>query len=449
MDYIKIPYGMDLIIDASLSRDEKYPTSINDPHLIFSWKTTDILNNIFTAYLTASVKNKKILIKAKDYMKYVNKNTDYKFQLELSIKKDRRSAIKLIDVMIKKPIYETQIINKNKTNIEMDKINKENINDSIYIDVDKIEEEDLIIKYNILDNSINQNKFKSIWTIKNFSEDKYLNGRNEIRLRVKKDDLLIGLNKFYLELIDKNSDKYFKEFTYEKSIKPYGGSCIVTPSFGISLETNFTFIIENWISSSFPLIYSLKYSNNENILIDITNGGFFSNTYITNKIPVGYSINLYVTDIEGKYSKIPCTPKVSTNKNLPSMNEYLANTYILSNKILLMDIYETNKINAENDQDNINSKIQILNSLFDIMTDQQFLFEFNNIISQIIKLTKSNINIEKINNILNLLKMIIKKIDILIEDLIKIEKLYLIINNINSKLSEIKGKLIILFFKFI
>ena len=422
---------MDIKIDASLSRDEKYLFPVDDPLLLFSWSGPLILNNLFREYLIPSQKNKKLLIKGDDYMKYLQKDKDNYLTIKLIVKKDRRSAIKVMNIIIKKPVE----IDKNITD------------DLIFIELEKIEIEDIILKYSILGDSIDLMRFKNIWTVENFSEEKYLNGRNEIKLRVNKDDLLIGINVFSLKLIDKYTNNIFsKEFYFEKSKKPYGGNCIVSPSIGYSLYTNFTFSIENWKSISIPLSYSLKYSNSENILIDITNGGFFSDSYTTNEIPVGYQIYLFVTDREGKQNQFPCSPKVSVNKNLPSISEFINSIFDPSKKILLIDVYDTNKISKqiENEEDDTNSKIEVLNSFFNIISKEKFLSEYNNIVSLIIKITKLDLNTKLINKILNLLEIIIDNIEF-IEDLQKIDSLYLIIDNINTKLTIIKGKLIIFY----
>ena len=448
---------MDIEIDASLSRDEKFSNiKTSDPDLLFSWEGPIKMNNIMKKYKIPLNENKILIIKAEEYKKhiqnidYINTSFNYEFDFKLILTKNGRTAMKNIKVAIKiKKENQEKIIINNNTNNKNETIIEEK---SIIIQIDKITIKDLILKYSILDNSINIMRFRNTWTIKNFPENKYLNGRNEIKLKINKDDLLIGKNEISLKLFDKlTNDTFIEKFIYEKTKKPYGGNCEVFPPEGFSLFTNFTFTINNWKSSSFPLSYSLKYSNSENILIDITNGGFFTDQYTTNEIPVGYQIHLFITDIEGKYISIPCSPQVLINKNLPPIDEFINKIYDPLKKILLMDIYESNKIiiNKQNDNNNnnnnkeiiIENKIEILNSILSISSEAQIIEEYNNIISQVIKITKMDQLSEKmIDQILNIFNLIIEYIDSFVEDLKKIDSLYLIINNLNTKLTKLKGK---------
>ena len=53
------------------------------------------------------------------------------------------------------------------------------------------------------------------------------------------------------------------------------------------------------------------------------------------------------------------------------MEEFLKSIFDPSKKILLIDVYETNKIDNLDHGKNTNIKIEMLNSFFDTMTDEK------------------------------------------------------------------------------
>ena len=105
---------MDIKIDASLSRDEKFSNiKTSDPDLLFSWEGPIKLNNIMKKYKIPLNENKILTIKAEEYKKhiqnidYINTSFNYEFDFKLILIKNGRTAIKNIKVAIKITIAKT------------------------------------------------------------------------------------------------------------------------------------------------------------------------------------------------------------------------------------------------------------------------------------------------------------------------------------------------------
>ena len=75
---------------------------------------------------------------------------------------------------------------------------------------------------------------------------------------------------------------------------PSGGNCTVTPSTGISLETEFNFSCDNWKSDAKPLTYQFQYQL-ENGLFSIIYHG--TNESIISRLLTGNSSNMFAVKL--------------------------------------------------------------------------------------------------------------------------------------------------------
>lgn len=305
---------------------------------------------------------------------------------------------------------------------------------------------DILFKSSLLDTNIDINQFKFQWNIKHFkSEDLYLNGKKEMNLRVKYEDLLNGINNIELILTDPKTDvKYFKNILFEKLLPPYGGNCVVFPSVGYSFLTEFTFLINDWQSKAFPLTYKIKYLDANNIPVDITDGGFTGEKFITNRLPVAKSFILEITDSRGISKISTCNADVKINKDLKNIDNYTKNIFDIAKKLLIIELYQTNKVNEDVNSTELNNKVDMINLLFENVNQEKFLKEYDVIISTLVNVSSKDFDNDKIDIINNILIVIVKFINPLLNNLPKIQNLYTIIDNINKKTGNIsKGIFIV------
>jgi len=167
--------------------------------------------------------------------------------------------------------------------------------------------------------------------------------------------------------------------------------------------------------------------------LDLSNGGFSSNTFKIESLPVGNKILLEVNDFQGSSTVVPCNVNVKINKNLSSLESLLENIVDMSNKLLIIEIYETN-INYEN-RLNINlidNSINMLDYYFENFNFDDFLNSYEEILSRLITVTNENIGSDNINRLLKILNVIMKYIDPLMNDLNKIENLFKVFDNLNK-----------------
>ena len=165
-----------------------------------------------------------------------------------------------------------------------------------------------------------------------------MNGRKELNLRIKKSDFLVGENEMTLFVFNPLSNKiYSKIYNYENGRSPYGGNCLISPNRGISLLTNFTFTVSNWKINSLPLIYKIKNKDSNNNLVDLTNGEFSTNNFISSNIPVVSEFLLEITDNQGLSSSINCNKvNIKKNKNLTMLEKILSLIYDTPHKLLMV-----------------------------------------------------------------------------------------------------------------
>jgi hypothetical protein len=98
------------------------------------------------------------------------------------------------------------------------------------------------------------------------NENQYLNGRKEPSLKVLNDDILTGSYEVSVEVTDPKSRKtYSKNYSHEKGRASYGGNSVVYFTTGVSMKTEFKFIVQDWMTQSEPMIYKIKYLNKDNI----------------------------------------------------------------------------------------------------------------------------------------------------------------------------------------
>ena len=311
---------------------------------------------------------------------------------------------------------------------------------------------DILFKSRILDPSIDMLKYIFQWTIPHFKSDElYLNGRKEINLRIKYADLLDGINDIKYKLINPETQKEFnKNIKFEKDLPPYGGNCFVSPSTGISFLTEFTFYVSDWKSPSFPLFYKIRYLDKNNIPIDISNGGFIGDKFISNKLPVANNFILEIIDNQGISTKSICNVNVKINKDLNNdFDFYTKGIFDIPQKLLINYLHETNKNeNDKTDSKEINKAVDMIDIYFVSIDQDKFNTEYDIIISTLIAITK-NFDDEKIDIINKILKSIIKFIDPLLDDLIKLQYLYTILDNMNNKFgTQLESKIFNYFYLF-
>jgi len=365
--------------------------------------------------------------------------TQDNYDFILNVFKDQRSANKKITLILKKPLI-TNTLTSNPSTISLNEPKKEeeeiDLTDLIVIEQISIGKLDITFQVSLLDPKIDMQKYQYTWTVKHFtSDEQYINGKNEINLRVKISDLLNGVNKIDFKITNPKSKKeYFKSYDYEKNLPPSGGNCQVSPVTGFSLSTDFTFKFENWKSKSLPLLYKIKYQNNNKILVDISDGGVSENKFSSNTLPFTEKFILEIIDTQGLSAEISCNVKVKKNQNLPEIQSFLEQFFDTSKKLMMMDIYQTNKNSNDMDPAMLNNAIDMVDNLFgDDLTQEMFLQKYESIVSTIITISNQNLDNDKINKIYKILKLIVKNVDPLLGDSSKVDLLYKILDNLNKK----------------
>jgi len=469
-------YGFDIILDASISKDEKNMRSkqsyMTDINLLFAWDCPLSFENLCKQYSDFSNYNQIFILRPSDYQAIIPTPTSEveNFQLLLKLKKNNRFNKKSFIISIQKP--KLNFINKNE-NITNDTMkipyNFDHIGDLFYIDYRFSKREDIFFELKSLENTINYSYISITWTVQHFSsKDLYLNGRNEKLLRVKSSDLLIGNNEIICEITNVFTSQTFnKLFHYNVDPNPFGGNCLVYPNQGIAMHTNFTIIQEDWKGGALPFLFKIKCKTISNIYVDISNGGFFSQSFNINKLPEGNNhIYLEVSDQQGRFVLFPCLVKVKNNDNQYSLENYLNKTKDIYQKMVLMDVYLSNlndkketqtyssimnekKENQANEKKEITDRINILETFNQEIysnsnpDSEKFFENFETIISFLLELSKKNLKEINLEILYNTLNIIISNIDPFIDDLKKIGFLYKIIDNLSDnikiKRAEITG----------
>lgn len=444
-------YGLDIKIDASFSIDEGLilQNQSTDPLMLFSWDCPNQLKPLCKSYSIPNSNNKIINIKYSQYSSLLQDPDDFlNLEFTLNIFKDKRSSNRPITIKLNKSISNDSKQNNNTKNFTVSKTEIDtdiDLTKFIMIEQNRIGIEDLLFQVTLLNQNLSLEKYKYTWNIPHFkSDDQYLNGINEIYLRVKQKDFLNGVNKIILKITNPTTGQnFYTTYDYEKGFPPYGGNCRVEPIEGYSLLTNFNFNVENWTSSSKLLIYKILFENKSKILFDLSNGGFTSKVFNTQNLPLESKIFLQVTDVYGFSTTVPCLVNIKKNKNLKSLDSLLENVIDMSNKLLLIEIYQTN-INSENGMNYkiIDESINMLNIYFENFYLDDFLVNYEKIISTLITITNHKLKDENLNNLLKILNVILKYIDSLMNDVNKIEYIYKILDNLNTIIGdELKSRI--------
>lgn len=361
---LSFSYGFDVIIDGSLSFDEgliqgAISSNIKDPLLLYSWicpgVLEDVCRNNKNNTLTISEINYSALFFNNPKLSAIN--VDVTLQLN---KNSRTNSLNFHFTIVKS---NTTAFSSSQT-IPTDQLNKSNnnlqsSNDPKVIDVITnyansivilpnsrgMKNEDLILSVKLLDVSLNYNAFKYLWTVNNIEIDSYyLNGRQESNLRIKNNNLPVGKSEITLIITHIESNIQFsKSYIYFKDQPPYGGSCNVSPTLGNSLQTDFIFSGDSWISSNLPLSYNFYFCNNNNINISLSSSPLMSPIYSSKILPVGSKYYLDVMDSNGLISTAVCNINVLKNTqnsyNLQSLISTISDSTI---QLLAIETYRSN-----------------------------------------------------------------------------------------------------------
>jgi hypothetical protein len=127
---------------------------------------------------------------------------------------------------------------------------------------------------------------------------------------------------------------------------------------------------------------------------------------------------------------------VQLNRQLLSLDNILEQYFEINKKLIIMEIYQTNKKEDEVDPATINKAVDMVETYFDDLSEAKFLENYESIVSTIITISKHELTSEKINKIYKILNLIIMKIDALLSDLSKIDYLYKILDSLNKNAGE-------------
>lgn len=329
-------YGLEIKISGKLSKDEGFKGKEEDPDLKYQWICSGSL-----AALCEKIDSSELIIPFKDYEALIKKpKKNLEFEIELIISKDTRISKKKAKLKLKKPI---EIKKKGGKAIDLD------LTDLIIISPKNSGGlKNIIFQISFALPSLKFSDYKYHWTIKSFKSDKqYLNSRVENNLKILRDDLLSGINEIKLVVTDpKNKKSYKKIYKYLKPQPPYGGRCDLPKQNGISLKDDFEFKISGWISKKKPLLFKIKFLNDEENFLDISMGGFLEEKFVTKNLPVGESFFLEAIDSGGLSAIVPCQLKVLPNNQLMKMEDYLEGVFEPVKKMIIMDIFKSNLANG-------------------------------------------------------------------------------------------------------
>jgi len=204
-----------------------------------------------------------------------------------------------------------------------------------------------------------------------------------------------------------------------------------------------------------PYLFKIKCKTSSNILLDLSNGGFLSQSITINNLPVGNNnVFLEVNDNQGRSVLIPCFVNVKFNDNQPSMENFLANVNDISQKMVMMEIYTSsankNKENQVDEKLEINIRLDILNSFFEDISvnfdSDKFLYNFDKVISFLLGLSNKNLKDINFKNLYDLLDIIVNNIDPFLDDMNKISLLYKILNNFSENIKNKNAQILGIYF---
>jgi len=420
-------YGFDIEIDGSLSYDEGSlrSTSKDQEPLNFTWQCP-----VNFKTLCDTLKSSNIKFSSSDYTSIVpipKENLILEFKLIL--KKDRRIGIKSFNLILKKPLPAVQ-----NGPIDLTEL-------IVIIPLSRGGSPELLIGVSFIDKNLNILDYKYFWSILHFLKDEqYLNGRNEPNLKVLNEDLLTGFNDFVLVLTDKGGNNFTKNYSYEKPRAPYGGNCVVSPMIGVSMKTNMKFTTSGWISKSEPFIYKIKYLNSNKIYVDISKGGFPDSSWSTNMIPIAKEFVIEVTDSSGLSSLTPCSIKIMPNPELLSLDSYLEGEFDSNNRLLIVEIYKSNKDNLDSEQkdSSLNNKALDMMGYYLKNSSENISQDLENIIARILSISNEQFDKDKLIIINNSIKLILENIEPLLQYIDKMQNVYRILDNIFKKASTME-----------
>jgi len=395
-----------------------------DP-IVFTWKCPPEFKT-----LCSSTTSSSLSLKAADYSSIIPIPTDNdSYEIEIGLKKDRRIASSIIKLSLKKPL---------KPALEGAAIDLAAL--IVISPFSRGGSPELLVGVSYLDKTLNILDYTYYWTVYHFkNEAQYLNGRKEPNLKVLNEELLTGDNVFTIIVTDKTGKTYSKNYSYEKGRAPYGGSCVVSPSNGISMQTNFKFGISGWITNSEPMIYRIKYLNKDNVYIDISKGGFPDATWTTNMIPVAKDFIVEVIDSSGLSSNSPCSLKVKSNPVILSLESYLDGEFDPNNRLLLVEIYKSNKENLDPvDKDpSLNNKALDMIDYY-MQNAGNIQQDLENIVARIMSISNQPFDKDKLLIVNNSIKIIVDNIDPLLQYIDKMQNVYRILDNIFKKASSME-----------
>jgi len=412
-------------LDASLSYDEgsfiSSSKETQDP-IIFTWKCPPEFKTLCSSTTTSSLS-----LKAADYSSIIPVPTaNDSYEIKIGLKKDRRNSSIIVNIILQKPLKPAVIGVANDLAALI-----------IVSPLSHGSSPELLFGVSYLDKNLNIFDYTYYWTVYHFqNEAQYINIRKEPYLKVLNDDLLTGDNVFNIQITDKAGKTYTKSYSYEKHRAPFGGSCDVSPSNGISMQTNFKFSISSWITNLKPLIYRIKYLNNDNVYIDISNGGFLEAVWYTKMIPVAKNFIVEVIDSSGVSSFSPCALNVKANPDLLPLESYLDGEFDPNNRLLLVESFKSNK-------DQLNQDISLNN--IDLDTIDYYLKnagniqqDLENIIARIMSISNQPFDKDKLIILNKSIKVIIENIDPLLQYIEKVKSVYRILDNSFKKISSME-----------
>jgi len=421
-------YGYDIEIDGSLSYDEGTLRSFSkdESKLNFNWECDYEFSSL------CKERNSNILkLNTSDYKNLVSPPIENKnYKIKLTITKDRRIANAEFYFIIKKPL---EIKSSEDKSIDISQL-------IVINPLSKQSSPEIMFEISYLDKNINVFDFNYFWTVSHFIQDnQHLNGRRELFLKVLNDDLLFGKNEIIVEVIDKTERRFLKNYNYQKARSPYGGNCLVSPLTGISLSTNFVFNISGWETNTKPMIYKIKYLNEDNLYTDLTNGGFSESSWKSNMIPVCNNFIVEVTDSNGLHNTAICKVQVKSNNKIEDIDYYLEKEFDPKNRLLFIAIYKTNIKNLKNykiQDDSLNNRALDMVDMYMKNSVENIQQDLENIIVSILNISNQKFDKKKLTILSNSLNIIIQNIEPLLQYIDKMRNVYIILDNILKKATD-------------
>jgi hypothetical protein len=289
-------FGANIKVDGSLSYDEDPD---NTENLIFSWKCVS-KNKFFKSDKCNSFTKSIIELGLPDYKECFDdpQITSLEISITLTISKGiKQYSSTILATILRLSKLESAIPD---LNIKQTSLGKNG--------------EPLVFQGSFIDPTIDISKYSFLWSIEYFTDKDYINGKIDSILKTSASAFKFGNTTISLTAI--TPDKQIIKATYIFSnYPPTKGGCIVSPDYGVSLTTEFTFSVQKFETNSPPLKYRLLCVNSDNIKIDFSNGYFIDRTFTSLFIPVSTSYYLEATDLNGLSTLVTCPLKVTQSDN--------------------------------------------------------------------------------------------------------------------------------------